>query len=939
MLPPVPSYDAARCPHPLRRHQEEALDAVLDAEAAGSTHWWVTMPPGAGKTLVGTELARVSGRRTVVFSPNTAIQGQWLRTWESYDGPPGGRRRDLREGFTSLTYQALAVFDEGDREDGEGTGAGDAGDDPPRTQLDRLHPNGRELVETMREAGPLLVVLDECHHLLEVWGELLREVLDDLPEATVLGLTATPPESVTEGQATLVRDLFGEVLYEARIPALVKDGVLAPYAELAWVVSPTAEESTWLSEQATRFAELTADLFDPDFGSTPLPAWLRARFHDAVGVDTTWQELARREPALSDAVLRLAYADLVDLPPGATLQERHRERPTATDWRLVLDDWLRQCVQPSSEGEGDDAERDRVALRAVAAALPSLGFVWTKRGVRVGQGTVDRVTARSRAKETAAASIVGSELANLGQHARVLVLCDHERATATTSLRARDDAGAPPPEPAGSATGVLRTLLADPVTAGLDPLLVTGRTVAGGVDALERFLEWLGRTHPMLSGTLRIVTQGEVPRLDGRWSSGQWVAHVTAYFAEGGTQCLVGTRGLLGEGWDAPSITTLVDLTTVTTPTAVVQTRGRALRLDPARPDKVAQVWSVVCVHDGHVAGANDWARFSRKHAGYFTVDETGTVVDGVAGVDSAFSEFHPPRQEEHGAVAARMLRRAEDRDAIRDAWLERPAYRDHVGHVLRVRTARGAAAATSAAGATPTSPRPWAEQRRERPGARLAAAPPVVALALLAVLALVGTPTWLLVVLGVLLVGAAGAAALALWGRSVLQAASDHRVTVSSVAAAVADGLRRAGVHQVGAEAVRATTGADGRQTFTLADVDEASSARFAVALEEALSPMASPRYVIARWVTTPPTGLAGLQRGWHDRGRQRPDGEVWHTVPSVLATHRAKADAYAAAWDHWVGGGPAVFAHGPEAAGVLATHRGEDPMSVTCVVRRVWE
>ena len=623
MLPPVPSYAAMACPLPLRRHQQQALDAVLQAERDGSTRWWVTMPPGAGKTLLGTEVARLGERRTVVFSPNTAIAGQWVRTWESYGGPPAGERRDLTMGFTSLTYQSLAVFDEAEREAGDGDPDGPSGEGG--SQIARLHANGRELVATMQEAGPLLVVLDECHHLLETWGELLREVLALLPEATVLGLTATPPGSVTEAQAGLVEDLFGPVLYEARIPALVKDGVLAPYAELAWVVSPTVEESQWLAAQSERFAELISDLFDPEFATTSLPAWLRQRFHDPLGTDTTWQELAAREPELSDAVLRLAEAELVELPFGATLQERHREAPTATDWRWVIDDWLRQCVLPASEGDGPgngpeegpadgtDAERDARALRAVAAALPSIGYVWTRRGVRVGQGVVDRVTARSRAKETAVSSIVGAELANLGERARVLVLCDHEGATATSSARVRDaDDDQPPPQPAGSATGVLATLLADPVAAGLDPMLVTGRTVAGSVEGLERFLAWLGETHPMLSGNLRVVTDGPVPRLEGRWSSAAWVAHVTAYFALGGTQCLVGTRGLLGEGWDAPCVTTLVDLTTVTTPTAVVQTRGRALRLDPEHPDKVAQVWSVVCVADHHVAGGNDWHRFTQ---------------------------------------------------------------------------------------------------------------------------------------------------------------------------------------------------------------------------------------------------------------------------------------------------------------------------------------
>ena len=32
-----------------------------------------------------------------------------------------------------------------------------------------LHPNGRALVERIRASGPWTVVLDECHHLLEMW--------------------------------------------------------------------------------------------------------------------------------------------------------------------------------------------------------------------------------------------------------------------------------------------------------------------------------------------------------------------------------------------------------------------------------------------------------------------------------------------------------------------------------------------------------------------------------------------------------------------------------------------------------------------------------------------------------------------------------------------------------------------------------------------------
>ena len=55
----------------------------------------------------------------------------------------------------------------------------------------------------------------------------------------MLGLTATPPETLTADQALLVAELFGDVVFEASIPAVVREGDLAPFAELAWLTVPT----------------------------------------------------------------------------------------------------------------------------------------------------------------------------------------------------------------------------------------------------------------------------------------------------------------------------------------------------------------------------------------------------------------------------------------------------------------------------------------------------------------------------------------------------------------------------------------------------------------------------------------------------------------------------------------------------------------------------
>ena len=58
-----------------------------------------------------------------------------------------------------------------------------------------------------------------------------------------------------------------------------------------------------------------------------------------------------------------------------------------------------------------------------------------------------------------------------------------------------------------------------------------------------------------------------------RWEARRYVPLVTRFHAEGDTRCLIGTRALLGEGWDAPAVNVVIDLTAATTPTSVVQAR------------------------------------------------------------------------------------------------------------------------------------------------------------------------------------------------------------------------------------------------------------------------------------------------------------------------------------------------------------------------------
>ncbi|MBR7836794.1 DEAD/DEAH box helicase family protein, partial [Actinospica durhamensis] len=812
-----------------------------------------------------------------------------------------GVERDLRDPVTVLTYQSLAVFD-------DEQGARAARSEEPL--LGQLHENGRALVAAMRAAGPITIVLDECHHLLEVWGRLVAELLDELSGATVLGLTATPPETLTHAQAQLVERLFGAPLRGASLPAVVRSGYLAPFAELAFLTAPTTVEADYIRGLAERFVEFRSDLMDPAFASTGFLAWCDARFVERRRTDTgtipgvgtaeeegasmPWSALERQEPALAAAALRMHGAGLLALPPGARIREEHRQEPSAEDWVALLDDYVRNCLSRSAD------PGDAKAVAAIRAALPSIGYRLTARGVRAAPSPVDRVLARSEAKTDGTVEILAAEAADLGPSLRALILCDFETASATVSASL---AGVLAPQ-TGGAVRALRRLVEDERAAELEPMLVTGRTVAGAPETAAAFARWARAEDPSLA--LEVEVRDGLGYLRGAWTSRTWVALATRYFESGRSRVLVGTRALLGEGWDARGVNVVVDLTSATTTGSVVQMRGRGLRLDPAWPEKVTNNWTVVCLAEGHPKGAADWSRFVRKHEGHLAA-ASGEIISGIGHVDPAFSPYGPPESARFAASNASMLIRAGRRADTRLEWAIGEPYTDELIHTIRVRANRSTSTLA-------TQNDPLTDIRaRTLPG-----------------------PTGAVV---------GSAERMRLWltpgraARTLAEAAGEP--PIASLAYAIADALRDCGRSGLGAEAVTAAVEPDGTYRLRLSGVEQATSLVFVQALDELTGPIAEPRWLMPRF------HLAALPVDRRERravvrawllGRAPHNAVVYHAVPAAFARGARRLEAFAASWNRYVSPGRPVAAATAEGEGILVTHRGSSPLAVTTALRVGW-
>ncbi len=651
-------WDIWQFRYPFRKYQRIILNEVMSVADTprDDRRYHIVAPPGSGKTIVGLELIGRFRRPALVLAPTTTIQMQWRERARMFLPPDAdldawvSTEPDRPAPILMLTYQRLAVQDPATPftqaaarqawlddlvargqvpDEAAATAYLDAlatrNPDAYHRELRRryprikrrllraepdqvarfLHPNARALIDALVERDLGTVVLDECHHLLDYWAVVLRYLLGRLRQPRVVGLTATLPSPEDDFAYENYTALLGPVDFEIPTPAVVKEGNLAPYRDLVYFTHPTPAERDYLRHLDHHFDRATREVLT----SAAFLTWLEARLR------ASWQAEADEHPAFALAGLRWLFA-LQRLPPDFPHPPEAEAPPTVDDRLVLLEHYALRALLPS-----DDPE-DHRRYQDLRERLRPFGLTLTPKGLRQARTPGDLVLAFSASKAVAVADILAHEARALGDRLRAVVVTDFERRTGSLRRYRRGPEGQriPLDEEAGSARFVFRALARQPNLDPLHPVLVTGRSL--WVDRAFRpaFEAWAEdfRTARGLDFRLRFLPHDDFWEVRGEgpdWSSRTYVAMLTAAFEQGLTRCLVGTRGLFGEGWDALRLNVLVDLTTVTTSVGVQQLRGRSLRKDPQWPHKVAHNWDVVCVApEFRRGGDKDLQRFVRRH-------------------------------------------------------------------------------------------------------------------------------------------------------------------------------------------------------------------------------------------------------------------------------------------------------------------------------------
>ena len=553
-----------------RNYQKQVLENFQEYQADGHVH--LVAAPGSGKTTIGIELIARFDKPALVLVPTVTIREQWvdricqafLEDEDQVTSLVSQNLKDMKQ-ITIATYQAFhsamqqvqSQEDNGEVEDFVGF----------------------DLLARLKERGVETLCLDECHHLRNEWWKSLEDFRKNYQQLQVISLTATPPYDSEPELWERYLQMCGEIDQEITVPELVKEDTLCPHQDFVYICFPTKEEDKRLEEfEDTKWQYVSQLVVDPDFQEL-----IRSSKVLKGGISA---DMLLEDPKYLSALLIYLQAQKLEIP-------KHLRDLLGAEGLLALNYyWLEVLLQGLLYQTPDWYEDSQETKKKIEAELKSRGLIEKRQVFLVKSKANDQILNQSLGKLSGIADIFATEYASLGKDLRQLVLADYIRKDFANYL---GDDQAPITQ-----LGVLpyfETIRRSAQKQGLSvPIAVLSGSVVIIPAIVKAELEALIPNTSLTFSAIGKLDQVTYLQVGFPSSFKGMVAAVTELFQRGSIQVLIGTKSLLGEGWDAPCVNSLILGSFVGSFMLSNQMRGRAIRIWPGHPDKTSNIWHLVAI-------------------------------------------------------------------------------------------------------------------------------------------------------------------------------------------------------------------------------------------------------------------------------------------------------------------------------------------------------
>ena len=576
-----------------RTYQKRVLDRADHYLKDKRVH--IVAAPGSGKTTLGIELIGRLNAPCLILAPSITIRDQWIsRIREAYlpadFDSTGFLSNSIKEPgkITAITYQALHSGmtgykgkQEEETEDGNKTS-------------EEVDYTGFDLIQTVKDMGFTTLCLDEAHHLRSEWWKALEELVERIPGFTVVSLTATPPYDSTPAQWQRYESLCGPIDEEIIVPELVKEGSLCPHQDYVYFNMPTqAEKDTVIKFRQEAFAFADELYRDEDFTR------IICSHRGIANPENAEDDFPDNSEYLTSLLVFLKSKGIGFSGELTEMVGEGKRLPAMTN------KWLGVLLQGFLYEDTESFDCTKEYRETLERKMKARGLIQKKKVCLVENEDINKLLITSKGKISSILEVTRAEFENLGEELRLLVLTDYIKREYVSALgdleKNVDELGVIPIFEnirrtfSGMKSEKNTTGTGERISAGALRIGVLSGTIVlipeVAKEPLEKMIE-----ESSMKGTFKAVCDGAYYQVSLSGSENTIASMVTNLFNQGYIRVLIGTKSLLGEGWDSPCINSLILASFVGSFMLSNQMRGRAIRTQKGNPDKVSNIWHLICM-------------------------------------------------------------------------------------------------------------------------------------------------------------------------------------------------------------------------------------------------------------------------------------------------------------------------------------------------------
>jgi superfamily II DNA or RNA helicase len=557
-------------------------------------HVHIVAPPGSGKTVLGLEIMLRLNKPTLIVAPTLAIRNQWIQRFSELfldvENTPEWISTDIKNPkfVTVTTYQGIHAACNLIKE---------IETDDENFEEEYSPVKISELVKKLKKQKIKTFILDEAHHLKNAWWKSLIDLKKEI-DPTIVALTATPPFDVSGAEWQKYIQLNGAVDVEISVPELMIEGDLCPHQDLVYFTLPTEKEKHKIEDYYNHANDFFEEIRNDKILLLALenhPVYQNPEQH----LDWIYENLSSYTSGL--VYLKFRGKEIADIH-FEIVGDQQKIVPYFDFF------WLEELIDFYlfvDEVNFKQFEEHRTNLEN---KLRRNGFLEKKVVSFFNNKNLTQIFNSSIGKLQGIKGIVDFEYAVLKDDLKIVILTDFIKKEFLTNTIENnfelDKIGAIP------IFEKLRRENIDQKKIGV----LTGSIVIIPKSSKEIFDRFCNKKGIVNISVSELSYDENYLLINITDQVRHNIVHIiTEIFQLGEIQVLIGTKSLLGEGWDAPKMNSLILASFVSSFVLSNQMRGRVIRTDKDEPQKTGNIWHLVCFDEKSETGGQDFDILRRR--------------------------------------------------------------------------------------------------------------------------------------------------------------------------------------------------------------------------------------------------------------------------------------------------------------------------------------